>query len=328
MKLDRRQVMLTATAISLLGLHCTGAAQRALTYPSRPIRLLYSSSPGGLLDIAARLVGDRISAAEGQRHFAEAKPGANGLVAAMALASAPPDGHTLLVTNSGVVQTTLVQPAGPFQLASLQPVFLLGMVGAAIGVHESVPVRTMGELIALVKGNPNKFSYGSTGLGSGGHLTGLMLNKVTGMDMTHLAYKGEPPGLQDLIAGQIPVSIATPAGMARARQTGKVRVLAVSARQRVGALPDVPTFAELGIDDKAMLEGWVAVFAPGGTPEDIITQLSSDLVKAGATPEYAMKMSELGFESTPMGSTEFAAFLKKDVEKWKTVLRETGYQHQ
>lgn len=302
-------------------------AQDAGPFPQRPVRLLFSSSPGGLMDTAARLVGDRLAASWGQPVVVEAKPGANGLIAATALAASKPDGHTLLCTNSGLVQANLFQGGGSqVQLSDVTPVFMLGTMDGVVSVHNDVPARTLQELVAIVKATPGSFSFGSTGEGSAGHLSGLMLNKVAGLDLVHLAYKGEPPALQDLMAGQIPVAITTVGGAARAAATGKARPLAILGARRLSALPGVPTLAESGVDDKAALGGWVGFFAPKGIPRELLARISGDMVRVAQTAEFRAKALELGFESPPLGAAEFATFLRADLNKWSHAIRETGYK--
>jgi tripartite-type tricarboxylate transporter receptor subunit TctC len=324
-----RRHLLQCAALALVGASGLARAQDAATFPQRPIRLLFSSSPGGLMDAAARLVGDRLASAWGHPVVVEARPGANGLIAATTLAAAKPDGYTLLCTNSGLLQASLFQPANsPLQLADLTPVFMLGIMDGVLSVHSAVPARTVQELISLVKAAPGTFSFGSTGQGSAGHLSGLMLNKVAGTDFVHVPYKGEPPALQDLMAGQIPVAITTVGGAARGAASGKVRPLAILGTRRLQALPGVPTLAEAGVDDRAALGGWVGFFAPKAMPRELLGKISAEMVRIALAPEFRAKALELGFESPPMGASEFAAFVRADVQKWANAVRETGYKHQ
>lgn len=155
-----------------------------------------------------------------------------------------------------------------------------------------------------------------------------MLNKVAGTDLVHVPYKGEPPALQDLMAGQILVAITTVGGATRAAAGGRVRPLAILGARRLSALPGVPTLVEAGVDDRAALGGWVGFFAPKGISRELLARISGEMLRVAHTSEFRAKASELGFESPPLGSAEFAAFLRADTQKWSNAIRETGYRHQ
>ena len=245
--------------LALLLTAAPGAAQDV--FPSRPIRIITPTAAGGNIDIMARALAEKLAAAWGQGVVVEPRPGANGMLAASAVAKAAPDGYTVLFSHSALVQNLLLQPNPPYKLAELTPVSMLALFPIAYGVNPSLGVGSLAELIALAKAKPRTLSFGSYGTGSGGHVIGAALNRAAGIDLTHVPYKGEVPAVTDMMSGQVSSAYGSVGYMARQLGTGKVRLLAVASQARLKNFPDLPTFAEAGFP-ALNLPGWGGLFLP------------------------------------------------------------------
>ncbi len=258
-----------------------------------------------------RVIGQKLTESWGQPCIVESRAGASGAIAASAVARATPDGYTLGVGYSALISNLVLQPAQqPYKLADLAPISMLALTPIAIGVRESLNVRTLDQLVALAKSRPGKVSYGSYGPGSGGNFVGELLNMAAGIDTVHVPYKGEAPALQDLIGGQIDTAVVSLGGVSR--YPGKICALAVASPTRFPLYPDVPTFAEAGFPDVNM-PGFGALFAPASTPKAIIDKLDAEMARIVKLPDVAPKLLELGFEPAGWGPQKLSSFLAEQL---------------
>jgi len=280
-------------------------------YPSNIIKFVIPTSTGGGHDTMMRVIGHKLTEAWGQSTIVESRAGASGAIAAATVAKATPDGYTLLVNYSALISNLVLQPAQTYKLSELAPVSMLALTPVAIGVRESLNVKTLKQFVELARSKPNKLSYGSYGQGSGGNFVGELLNISAQIDMVHVPYKGEAPALQDLMGGQIDAAVVSLGGVSR--YPGKIVPLALASPTRFALYPDVPTFAESGFPDVNM-PGWGALFAPAGTPRPIIDKLSVEMARIVKLPDVAPKLLELGFEPAGWGPEKLATFMNEQLE--------------
>jgi tripartite-type tricarboxylate transporter receptor subunit TctC len=294
-------------------------------YPSKPVRLIIPFPPGGTTDIIGRIVADKIGSALGQPLVVENRGGAGGAIGATEVAKASPDGYVL---GMATVSTMAVNPAANPKLAynnltDFIPITNLAAVPNVLVVNEKFPAKDFKEFVALLKANPGKYSYGSSGTASIQHMVGELFQASTGTDIVHVPYRGAGPALTDLVGGTIPMMFDNLPSSIGHIKSGKLRPLAVASPKRVDVLPDVPTFAELGhptVNDRV----WYGLLAPAKTPPEVITKVRDAAVKALALPEVRSKIAEQGAE--PVGNTpaEFAQQIKVEFEKMKEIVGKRG----
>ena len=297
-------------------------------YPERPIRLVVPFAPGGETDMVGRKWADKVSAHLGQTIVVDNRPGAGGAVGTAEVARAQPDGYTLLTgtTTTHVINPLVTSNPTYDPLKDFVPIAILTTVPTSIVVHPSVPAKNLQELVALVKANPGKFSYGSAGMGSVTNLTGELFKlRAGGLQMVHVPYKGAGPGLQDLVGGHIPIFTpilsATPLAHHRA---GKVRILAVCSEKRVGSVPDVPTATEAGVPGM-VVPVFNAIFAPAKTPRPIISRLHDATMKAMADEALQNDLRNAGGEPVTDSNPEKAArFIAAEIGRWPPIVKATG----
>lgn len=292
------------------------AFAKSSPYPSRPVRIIVPSPPGGSTDQLARLIGDKLSNAWGQSVVVENKPGAGLTLGADYVAKSAPDGYTLLM---GAVHHSIaasVYKKLPYDLLKdLRPISVIAIVPNVLVVPASFPAQTVGELIALAKANPGKFNYGSTGAGTAHHLIGEQFNDMAGTDIVHVPYKGSAPALVDLMGGQIQLMFDTVASCLPHIQSGKLRALAVATSMRSRALPDVPTLSESGLAGFDVAS-WFGLMAPAATPTSVVEKVSADVREALASAEMQAQLLAMGAE--PVGNTpeQMDAQIRLEVERF------------
>ncbi len=297
----------------------------ALDYPSRPLRLIVPTAPGGGTDFTGRLVAAKLSESLGQQVVVENRGGGGGSVGADNAAKSTPDGYTLLL---GSIATHAVNPALykklPYDhIKDFAPVSLIGTVPNALVVHPSVPAKSVQEFIAYAKANPGKINYGSSGVGSPPHLSMELLRSLTGINLVHVPYKGAGPALADLLGGQVQAMCTSLAGLINFIKSGRVRALGVTTAKRNPQLPDVPTIVESGIPGYEVTI-WYAVFAPVATPRAIVQKLNTEMVKALNSPEMKERMALQGMDPAPSTPAELAAFVKVETAKWAKAAKDSG----
>ena len=304
----------------ILALCLCDAAQAQ--YPVRPIRIIVAYTPAGTTDILARAIGQKFTEAWKQPVIVENRPGANGNIGTEVAAKAPADGYTLLMGTAGTHAVNPgLYPKLPYDaVGDFAPVSLTAIVPNILVIHNALPAKNVQDLIAYAKKNPGKLSFGSPGIGSTGHLSAELFKSLAGIDMVHVAYKGSAPTLQDLMGGQVQVVIDNIPPYLPHVKAGKIRALAVTPSKRSPAVPELPTMAEAGVKgyDAA---SWFGLFAPGGTPAEVVDKLSEETRRILALPDMRDKL--LGLGAQPSGSTpeEFARFIEAEIAKWGRVIR-------
>jgi tripartite-type tricarboxylate transporter receptor subunit TctC len=316
--MHRRNALLAASLAVLVPF--TAAAQGA--WPSKPVTLVVPTAPGGTTDFTARLVSDALAQALGQPVIVDNKPGASGNIGNQIVARAKPDGYTLLVSYSGyhVGNPHLFKQAGWDPIKDFAPVAMLTRAPQVIVVNAKVPFDTLAGLIEHAKKNPGKLNYASSGNGSIQHIAGELFKQITGTFITHIPYKGAGPAVQDLLGGQIELFMTTPAAVVSQVQAGKLKALAVTGTQRLAALPNVPTASEAGLKGFE-LDSWFAIYAPAGTPSDIVQRLNSELARVLATPEAKKKAVEAGTGIETMTPAQLGEYTSKELERWGKVIK-------
>jgi tripartite-type tricarboxylate transporter receptor subunit TctC len=314
------------SAVAVLVLACGGANAQD-RYPSKPVRMVVSFSAGGPTDTVARVMSARMAELLGQQFVVENRVGAGGNIGADMVAKSPADGYTLLMAT---VSTHAINP-GLYKKMPYDPVrdfAPLGRVGVTptlLGVHPSVPATDIKSLVALVKENPGKYTYGSSGMGSILHLCGEQFKAAAGgLNIVHVPYRGSAPMMGDLVAGQISMAFdATPTALPQA-QSGAIRAVGAGMAERMRALPDLPTLQEQGLKGFECYT-WNAILAPAGTPAPIVAQLNDAINKSLADPAVFKRLQEAGIDPTP-GSTpaQAADFIKAELAKWTPIIKASG----
>ena len=316
-----QRIALPALAATALVVAWPTAAQ---TYPSKPVHLMVGASPGGGTDIVARMLGKELAETLKQPFVVDNKPGASNTIAADITAKSPPDGYTLLVaTNTGQAIAPHLMKLAFDPLKDLTPVALVMVVPNVLIVGPSVTAKDVKELVAQMKAKLGTFNYASSGSGSTQHLAGEAFKKLAGVQMTHIPYKGSSQAHLDLISGNAQLMFDTTSSAIGQIKGGKVRALAVTTPKRSPELPDVPTLAEAGFPGLDMTT-WYGVFAPAGTPKDVIVKLNAEIMKALQTPEVKTRIAGLAGEPGTLTIEQFAALNRADYERFGKLVKEAN----
>lgn len=304
----------------LLGLSFASLLAAAQGFPSRPITIIVPVPPGGIVDMAARLAGDPLTKALGESVIVENRAGASGNIAYGIVAGAKPDGYTLLASYSMYhVGNPSMFSGLRWNAESFKPVGMVAVAPNVVVVHPSLPVNNLKELVDYAKKNPGKLNYASQGSGSIPHVGTELFKQMNDVDMVHVPYKGSGPAIQDVLSGQVELFITTPPSVIGHIQQGKLRAIAVASDARHPLLPDVPTSVEQGMDFK--LDAWVALFAPAGTPDDIVAKLSDALAKSLDAPEVHARAAQAGITARPMPAAELGRTVAADTDYWSKVIK-------
>ena len=308
-------------AIAALALMLACMPARA-AYPDRPLHLIVPFAPGGGNDTVARLVGERLAGELGQAVVIDNKPGAGGVVGAEAAARAAPDGYTLFLGGVGshAINPNLHAHLPYDPIKDFAPITLIASAPLILVVHPSVPAHSVRELIALAKAEPGKLNYASNGNGSSSHLAAVMFASMTGIDMVHVPYKGLAPALTDLLGGQVQLMFSSVVAIVPHVKDGKLRALAVSSKERLSLLPDLPTVAEAGVPGYQS-SSWYGILAPAGTPADIVAKLNAALVKVIARPDVREALAREGADPVGNSPEAFGAFIKAEEERLGDLIR-------
>lgn len=326
--IKRRSVLQGMAALGSTGLLGTALAQTGkAAWPTKPIRLVVPFNAGGATDIIARTVGEALSKRIGQPVVVDNKGGAAGILGTDAVAKAPADGHTLLLTlSTSMLINQFLYTKLPYN--PQKDLALITQVAAApvtLVVHTSVPANNMKELLAYVKAQKGKLSYGSWGTGSYAHLAGAYMSKTTDSDMVHVAYKGEAPMIQELIGGQLQLCFSSALNTKPFIDSGRVKAIGVTGKQRMDILPKVPTIFEQGVQDDAYsIFGWVAMGAPAGIPKEIVDQLSAHLREVAKDPKVVERIAAAGFLPMMNSPQEFQQNYQRDMPIWKALVEAAG----
>ncbi len=318
MSVSRRNVLITALT-SLLALQATPSISQ--TYPAQTVRWILGFPAGGSSDILTRAVSMKLSESWGQSVVIDNRPGASGVIANAAVAKAPPDGYTLLLVSStfaNLIAMGKKTPYDPFN--DLEPVAQLAAVPNVLSVHPSLPVKNVKELIAVAKAKPGQINYGTGGTLTGPHLATELFKLNTKTDMAHVAYKGTPPAVIDLVAGRVQFMMAlTPVVMPHLK-SNRLRAIAVSSARRIAELPDVPVVADTVPGYEAL--NWYGVMMPKNTPRAIIGKVNADIGRVLAMPDVIQRLADAGFHVTFSSPEGLAQFVRKEADIWKRVITE------
>ena len=320
----RAERLLRALALSLLGAAAVATAAET-NYPARPVRFIVPFAPGGSTDTLARTLAVRLTDVLGQQVVVDNRSGGNGNIGTDIVAHAVPDGHTILlgyIANLGIGPSLYAKlPFDP--LKDFAPITLLAVAPNILVAHPSVPVKSVKELVAYAKANPNKVNYASAAVASLGHLAGELLNSSAGIQMQHVPYKGSGQAVIDLLAGQVQVMFSGMSSVMQHIKAGKLRPLAVTGAQRSPATPEVPTIAEAGYPGFEA-SAWYGVLAPAGTPKAIVLRLNSEILRALKIPEVKERLENVGFEIVGGTPEAFGAYMKSEIDKWARVVKTSG----
>jgi tripartite-type tricarboxylate transporter receptor subunit TctC len=314
--------MLRAILVSALLLPALAIAQ---AWPTRPVRVIVTFSPGGSSDIVARLLAAPLQSELGQSVIIDNKPGAGGTIGALEVARAAPDGYALLLSNSAPISISPAMQDQPRYdpVQSFTHVSYIGSVANVFVVHPSVPAKSLRELVGWIKQQPDPVNYGSGGIGSIGHIVGETLKKDQGLRMEHVGYKGSAPMHNDLLSGTIKLAIDTLPQNVPFMKDGKLRALAVTSPARAPMAPDVPSVLELG-QKKLVAENFLGVSGPAGLPAPVVERLHGAMKKALANPTVVQRLADLGVQGRDMTPQEFTAFVANQVKEWHQPVKDSG----
>ena len=303
------------------GLAPVAAAQPA-KYPDKPVKMVVGFTAGGGTDVVARILALKMSESLGQTVLVENRTGASGMIAGEMVAKSPPDGYTLMMGTQttfavapALYRKTTLDPARDFAGIAMSAVSPLVLV-----VHPSVPAHSVQDIIAMAKAKPGQVNYGSGGLGTTPHMSGELFQAMAGIKLTHVAYRGEAPAINDLLGGQIPFMFSNLSAIVGNVRAGQLRAVGVTGPKRAPALPDVPTLAE-GLPGFAV-ETWFALVAPAGTPRDVRERLNAEIKRALALPDVKQRYTDLGMTADDSTPESVNAYIKSEIAKWTKVIRD------
>jgi tripartite-type tricarboxylate transporter receptor subunit TctC len=313
-------------AVAALLFAVTSAA-RADDYPSKPVRLIIPFAPGGLNDVVGRLVATQLSEKLGKKFVAENRTGAGGVVGSEIVAQSPPDGYTLLIVSiANAVHPSLYKLSYDGNKA-FAPISFFASSPNALAVSQNLPVKTVKEFIALAKSKPGEIQYASGGVGGSLHLAMELFKDTVGIDLLHVPFRGAGPAVIDVAGGHTQAIMATVSTLAAHIHSGKVRGLAVTGKERIPILSDLPTFAEAGVPNYDT-GNWIGLSAPAGTPEPIIAKLHKEIAEIQKLPDVKKQLDAHGSTAQAMSTAEFAAYINQETERWASVIKAKGIKPQ
>jgi tripartite-type tricarboxylate transporter receptor subunit TctC len=326
MRDDTRRTFLRQAVAAAAATVVPAMASADAAYPNRPVKILIGTPPGDTADGWTRSLADAMARVLGQPLIIENKPGAHGMIVGSAAKAAAPDGYTLLVSTGGpmAINPSVYKEKLTYDpLKDFVPIAPVLRGSLFLYCNNDVPVKNVKEMVAWVKERGGKVSYGSGGTGTTQHLSMEMLKKATGMEMTHIPYRGSPMVLQDVIGGQIPFAFDAGGSLLPQARAGRVRVIAVTSTTRDPAMPDVPTLLEQGFPG---LEArvWMGFFAPAGTPPDVVAKLADAVAKAASTPEFSAKLASVGSVPWQGSGEDLRRFLAADIQRWAVIVQQAG----
>ena len=322
-------VIVVVLAGTLAGIAGDAAAQAASispgqAYPVKPLRMIVPFPPGAATDLVGRYVALKLGEIFGQQVVVDNRGGANGTLGLDLAAKAPPDGHTLVIGQTGNLSISpSLTKVGYDTLRDFAPITLVVASPHVIATHPALPVRSVKDLVALAKSRPGQLNYASTGAGSAGHLGVELFKKMTKIDLAHVPYKGAVQGFTDLVAGQVAIIFTSVLSTQTFARTGRVRMLAVASAQRSPSAPDTPTIAESGFPG-IELTTWWGVLGPSAVPKEIVARLNMEIVKIMTSPDARERIATLGADITTSTPVQFADYIKLENAKWGQLIKETG----
>jgi len=308
--------------VSLLGfsLECALAQK----YPSRPIRLVVASSPGGASDILARLLAQKLGGELGQQIVVDNRGGASGVIGTSIVAKATPDGYTLLIIQPSLtINPSMVKKLPYDATRDFAPVSCVVDAVQIMTVNPTVAAKSVPELIALAKAKPGQLTFGSPGIGTSPHMTAELFKQTAGVDMQQVIFKGSGMAFISLISGEISAAVSTALSAMPHIQSGRIRPLAVTSSKRIKVLPEVPTFVESGLPTFITTQ-WFGILAPAGTPRPIVNQLYAALTQGANSPDFVERMTSQGVDVVNRKPEEFAALIRREIKQWAAVIKKAG----
>lgn len=315
-----------AVSLGILIAACAASPDTAFAqaYPSRPIRLLVPLAPGGGNDTAARVIGQKLAEALGQPVVVENRPGGGSVIASEIVAKAPPDGHTLYLVSTAFTVAPSLRAKLPFDtLRDFTAISRVAVAPGALIVHPSLPVRSVRDAVMLAKARPGQITFGSAGIGSGSHLGGELFQLLAGVNLVHVPYKGSALVTTALLSGEVAVAFSNPTSSLPHVKAGRLRMVAVTTRERWPLLPQLPTIAESGVPDYELLI-WNGMVAPAATPPAIIERLYREIALALRSDSVIERLAVDGSRPFPEAPAAFASFLRAEIAKWAGVVRRGG----
>ena len=318
-----RRSALAGLLLVVAASHANAQASVSPRYPSKPIRIISSSPPGGILDVAARQLAEQLTPSLGQPVIVDTKPGAGGAIAMEAVARSVPDGHTVGISNfvQLAVNPSMYERLPYDPIRDFVPVTLLYSAPLLLVAHPALPADSVPELIRLAKAKPGGLFYGSAGNGTPPHVFTELFKFVAGIDLVHVPYKGAPV-IAALLSGEVQVIMESASGVLPQVKSGKMKALALTGEKRIASLPDVPTFTEAGV--AGIGDSWVGIVAPAATPRDVILRLNRELARALASPQIRAYYDSAGRTVIASSSEEFAKIIADEIPKWREVVRKAG----
>jgi tripartite-type tricarboxylate transporter receptor subunit TctC len=316
--------VITIATMALAGLAAAPTIAKA-DYPDRPIRIIVPYTPGGTVDLLARMIGPKLTEAWGQPVVIDNRPGAGGNIGADAAAKSPPDGYTLFLSTNAplTINVALYKNVKYDPLRDFEPVIMAGETPLLLVTTPSLPVNSVKDLIALAKAKPGEISAGTSGLGTTAHLSLEQFNKMAGVKLTHIPYRGGLPSLTAAVAGEVPVTLSDIVPAMPLVREQRLRALASTGQRRAGIAPDIPTMSEAALPGFDIV-AWVAMVAPAGTPKDVVTKLNRELLRALNDAEFRGKLAGMGIDPVGGSAEEFADFLRREVPRWKAIVTDAG----
>ena len=313
------------TVIAGFALLATLGVAHAQTYPNKPIRIIIAQAPGSATDVISRVVGNRLSEALGQPIVVEARPGAGGAVGTEAAARSAPDGYTLFMANNSTHGSNpALYPKLPYDaVKDFAPISFVASVPYVLVVEPSLPASSVQELIAFARSRPGKMNYASAGNGSTHQFCAELLKSTAGIDMVHIPYKGSPPGIAALLAGEVSLMFANLTDIGAQIRSGRVKPLAVTTLKRAELLPNVPTMVEAGVQDFE-ITSWFGLLAPAATPAPVVARLNAEMVKVLAREDVKSTLGAQGLNVSSSSPEQFAAHIKSEIARFSRIARTAG----
>jgi tripartite-type tricarboxylate transporter receptor subunit TctC len=310
-----------AVALALFFAYSAASAQG---YPAGPVRVIVPFPPGGGVDSMGRLVSQKLAEVLGRQVVVENRGGANGMIGSEAVAKSPKDGHTLLVNGANFVTTPIMFTQVSYDpIRDFDPVSLMALGPNVLVVHPSLPVRSVKELIALARAKPGHVQFAGSGSGSTPHLAGELFNTMAKVDMVHIPYRGSGPAMIGLLSGEASIMFLPAINAGPHVKTGRLRALAVTSRERLPAMPELPTISESGLKGYESAQ-WYGVLAPAGTPADILSLLNTHIAKIMQAPDMKQRLTAEGLVTVGSTRDQFAAHIRAETAKWAKVIKASG----
>ncbi len=315
---------LVAVLLALTACAAPALAAQGGKFPVRPVRIVVPSTPGGGLDVMARIMGPRLTERWGEQVVIDNRAGAGGIIGTDIVSKAAPDGHTLLIVTTGFTTNPYLISKLPYRTPEdFKPVTSIGITPVVLVAHPSMPARNAGELVALAKQRPGQIVFASSGTGSGGHLTMVLLQQVAGIKFNHVPYKGAGASTAAVVGGEAQLLFTATGAALPQIKAGRLKPLVVTGRQRARALPDVPTVIEAGLPG-CVMEQWYGYIAPGGTPGALVDRIYADLVAVMKLPDVSERLQAAGFSLDGMPPAKFRHYLAEEMKQWGAIIRDAG----